>query len=148
MSKRRNTITKLNSILPVPIELENNDHTDAEHVSHVTDCLVGDYHIIGDNTASSYIVWTIKVIINDAAYSSIVLYRRYSEIELFRNKLVKRHPGERIPILPSKDSVSFMRLTMQASWLEDRRRGLQWFLTSILLNPRYQNEVRDFLLLS
>lgn len=142
--KRRNTITQLNSILPVPIELEN--HADDLDTSHVTDVLVGDYHLIGEN-ASSYVVWTIKVTINDSSYSSIVLYKRYSEIEELRLKLVSVYPRESIPLLPPKNAFSILRITMNETWLEERRRGLQWFLTSVLLNPRYQTEVREFLLL-
>ena len=94
-------------------------------------------------------MWTVKVTLNDSAYSSIVLYKRYSEVEEFRKKLVKKHPKEKnIPRLPPKDSLSVLRLMSQESWLEVRRRGLQWFLSNVLLNPVFVEEVKEFILTS
>lgn len=140
--KNRNSVAQLNRLLPIPIELEN--HAGDNEISHVTNVLVGDHHIVGDT--SGYVVWTIKVTLNDSAFSSIILYKRYSDIEKFRTNLVQAHPRENIPNLPPKDAFSVLRMLKLENWLEERRRGLQWFLTSILLNPRYLEEIKDFLL--
>jgi hypothetical protein len=141
--KRQDTITRINNVLPAPIELEN--HMDDKGVAHVTDVLVGDPIEVGDD-AASYTVWTIRVTINHSTHSPLVLYKRYSEIEAFRNKLCAAHPTERIPMLPPKNTFSILRITMLPAWLEERRRGLQWFLTNVLLDPANQADVRDFLL--
>lgn len=152
-SKRRNTLTQLNRVLPVPITLDNVDNVQYNQSSHITDVLVGDYHIIGGEKesggGSAYVVWSIRIILNDSMYSSILLYKRYSDIEKFRNKLVYQFPrASDIPQLPSKDSFSIQRMFLAGQWLEARRKGLQWFMTSVLLNPKYQKSdlVTEFIL--
>lgn len=151
------TITQLNRVLPVPIELDNHivDSNLYTNSSHITDVLVGDYHIIGGEKESgggqSYVVWSIRIILDDATYSSIILYKRYSDIEKFRNKLINQFPDNNgdIPNLPPKDNFSLQRMLLAGQWLESRRKGLQWFMTNILLNPKYQKSstVTDFILL-
>ena len=149
-STHRNSLTQLNKLLPVPIYLEDETNS-SEHFnssSHITDVLVGDYHIIQGEGGLSYVVWSIRIVVNDSVYSSMVIYKRYSDIERFRESLVKNYPKAEIPLLPPKDSFSFQRLVMSDYWLENRRRGLQWFMTNVLLNPRYQHSpvITDFIL--
>lgn len=148
---RRNSVVRLNKVLPVPIHLEDRNYS-AEHFnasSHVTDVLVGDHHIIQGEGGLSYVVWSVRVIVNDSLHSSIVIYKRYSDIQKFRARLVKHHPHIDIPVLPPKDTFSFLRLMMASSWLEHRRKGLQWFMTNVLLNPKFQHSpvVTEFILL-
>lgn len=151
--KRRNTLTQLNSVLPVPITLDDVDNAQYNESSHITDVLVGDYHIIGGEKESGggspYVVWSIRIILNDSMYSSILLYKRYSDIERFRNKLVQQFPrATDIPQLPPKDNFSLQRMLLAGQWLETRRKGLQWFMTSVLLNPKYRKSdvVTEFIL--
>lgn len=148
--RRRNTITQLNKVLPVPIELESAslENNDLSKTCHITDVLVGDYHIIQGENGTKYLVWAIRVIINDASFSSIVVYRRYSDIERFRASLVRQFPKEDIPPLPPKDLFNIQRVLMADQWLEVRRKGLQWFMTNALLNPKFQKNrtVTDFIL--
>ncbi|QEL61210.1 hypothetical protein SBP28_003250 [Candidozyma auris] len=39
----------------------------------------------------------------------------------------------------SAPHFSLSRMWFSDSWLESRRRGLQWFMTYVLLNPKYQH---------
>lgn len=140
MSNHRNSLSQLNKLLPVPITLEDRTsiHT-FDQSSHITDVLVGDYHIIEGEGGKPYIVWSIKVIINELNHSSIVIYKRYRDIEAFRNNLVEYHKSIEIPKLPGKDNFKLQRFVWSSHWLEKRRKGLQWFMTNVLLNPKLQH---------
>ncbi|EGV65977.1 PX domain-containing protein YPT35 [Yamadazyma tenuis ATCC 10573] len=144
------SLSQLNKVLPVPISLE--DRTpDSSHFlenSHITDVLVGDYHIISGDGGRPYIVWVIRIIINGSTHNSICIYKRYTDIERFRQMLVKQHKDVDIPDLPVKDSMSLQRMMWSSNWLETRRKGLQWFMTNVLLNPKLQhsNVVTEFVL--
>lgn len=139
--QRRESLSYLNNVAPVPIELD--DDGEAQHRydenSHITDVFVGDHLEVAGEGAPLYTVWAIRIVINEAAHSLILLYKRYSDIEKFRELLVQTFPGEEVPQLPPKDSFSLSRLWMSEQWLETRRRGLQWFMTSVLLNPKFQH---------
>lgn len=148
-NSHRNSVTQLNKLLPVPIQLE--DGSNSEHFStssHITDVLVGDYHIVQGEGGVSYVVWSIRIIVNDSVYSSNVIYKRYSDIERFRQVLVKHFPKVDIPPLPPKDNFSIQRMVFSDNWLENRRKGLQWFMTNVLLNPKLQHSsvIMDFIL--
>lgn len=136
----------LQRVLPVPIELDAPAALN-EHAT-VTDVLVGDHHVIqGDTGGGSYVVWAIRVILNGLTHSLITLYKRYSDLEKFRNELVQVF-GD-VPPLPPKDSISWARVALLPQWLEHRRKGVQWFLSNVLLDPKYATNslVREFILL-
>ncbi|EGW32234.1 uncharacterized protein SPAPADRAFT_61315 [Spathaspora passalidarum NRRL Y-27907] len=145
---KSNSISRLNEVLPVPIELHNGEdlehHDPTETNTHVTDVLVGEHHLIQGTAGKSYMVWAIKITLNDMDYSSIIKYKRYNEIVEFRSRLVDyfRHDDTssnvRIPGLPPRDSFSFDRILLANHWLEERRKGLQWFMTNVLLDPVIQ----------
>ncbi|KAI5967921.1 YPT35 [Candida margitis] len=160
--KKSNSVTQLNNVLPIPIELNSGEDLQTHqrnHQSHITDVRVGEHHLVQGNTTSSvsssqpqkYIVWQIKITINDLGYSSIVIYKRYRELLQLYNDLQQYYKGQSdivIPRFPPKDSFSFERLVMSRNWLEDRRKGLQWFLSSVLLDPVLQKGpvVKQFVL--
>ncbi|KAI5964106.1 YPT35 [Candida pseudojiufengensis] len=177
--QRSNTLTKLNNILPAPIELNNGESLEnhkANHKAHITDVRIGDYHQIKGDYGLSYIVWQIKITINDLDFSSIILYKRYNDLLNFYNELKQKYNNRPqnnnriindlendiddiidinnnnlniiIPNLPPKDSLSFDRFIVSKNWLEERRKGLQWFLSSVLLDPILQNDpiVKKFVL--
>lgn len=141
---------QLNAVVPVPIELTANatGHEHVLEVSHITDVLIGDHHVISGDGAGQYIVWLVRVVVDDAPHSPIVLYKRYRHIEKLRDRLVAEFPRDEFPQLPPKDNFSVLRLWLRDLWLEHRRKGLQWFLTSVLLNPKYQHSsvVNEFVL--
>lgn len=141
----------LKPVAPVPISLVEGalDHSHFNASSHITDVLVGDYHYIsGDGLSALYVTWSIRVVVDDAFHSLILLYRRYSDIERLRLRLVAEFPAESIPTLPPKDTFSVQRMCGLDLWLEQRRNGLQWFLTNVLLNPKYQHHqiITEFVL--
>ena len=154
--KKANSVTQLNNILPIPIALNSGEDLQTlkhNHQSHITDVRVAGHHLVqgnarngATNTSSSstngqYIVWQIKITINDLDYSSIVLYKRYLELLQFYYDLEQYYKAQNdivIPKPPPKDSFSFERLVMSNNWLEERKKGLQWFLSSVLLDPVLQ----------
>lgn len=161
--KKSSSVTQLNNVLPIPIELNAGEDLQTHqhnHQSHITDVRVGEHHLVQGNTTATnsstsgqgqYIVWQVKITINDLDYSSIVLYKRYLELLQLYNDLRQYYKGQQdivIPKPPPKNSFSFERLVMSSSWLEDRRKGLQWFLSSVLLDPVLQNGpiVKQFVL--
>lgn len=142
MRQRGESLSHLNTVAPVPIELSDAtaaSESNFNESSKITDVLVGDYHIISGESVPQYVVWAIRIVVNGASHSLIVLYKRYSDIEKFRALLVEAFPKDQIPPLPPKDVFSLLRLWFTDSWLESRRRGLQWFMTNVLLHPKYQH---------
>lgn len=156
-------MSQLNNALPIPIEMNSGEDLvthQRNHESHITDVRVGEHYLVrGSTTTTSssssstgqYIAWQIKISINDLDYSSIVLYKRYLEILQLYYDLQLYYKGDSeivIPQPPPKDSFKFERLVMSSSWLEDRRNGLQWFLSSVLLDPILQKGpiVKQFIL--
>ena len=167
MTRRKSySVSRLNNALPIPIEMNSGEDLQTHqhnHQSHITDVRVGEHYLVrGSTTTTSsysssssstgqYIAWQIKITINDLEYSSIVLYRRYLEIIQLYYDLQLYYKGDSeivIPQPPPKDSFKFERLVMSSSWLEDRRNGLQWFLSSVLLDPVLQKGpvVKQFIL--
>lgn len=141
MSKQNHDFAGLSAIAPIPIQIVDGavGHEHFSETSHITDVLVGDYHVIQGEGSGLYMVWSIRIVVDEAPYSLILLYKRYSDIEAFRLKLVKEYPKDNFPLLPAKDSFSVLRIWLLELWLEARRKGLQWFLTNVLLNPKYQH---------
>lgn len=145
---KRDSLSYLNTVAPVPIQLTDGDNSQFTELSRITDVLVGDHHEISGDSAGLYVVWSIRIVLNDAPYSLIVLYKRYSDIERFRAKLVKQYPNNDIPPLPPKDNFSMMRMWLLELWLDTRRKGLQWFMSYVMLNPQYQHSplITEFVL--
>ncbi|CAK9441685.1 uncharacterized protein LODBEIA_P55530 [Lodderomyces beijingensis] len=149
--------SQLNEILPVPIELNEGETIEAHthnHTSHITDVLVSSYHSVESphHQSQSYIVWQITITVNDLDFSSIKLYKRYSEIYQLYLDLKQVYgdgsAGVKVPAPPPKDIWSLERVYMSKRWLEERRKGLQWFLSSVLLDPVMQRSsvVKSFVL--
>lgn len=137
---RQNSLSRLNQALPVPIVLSNEeDLPQSYNFSHISNVFVGDHHVIQGEVGKPYIVWTVKITINESNFSSITLYKRYSDFFEFRKKIIHATGDANIPPLPPKDDFSLDRWIWSANWLEERKKGLQWFLSNILLNPKYQH---------
>ncbi|RKP31416.1 hypothetical protein METBISCDRAFT_26636 [Metschnikowia bicuspidata] len=104
--------------------------------------------VSGDGFSALYVVWTIRIVVDDAIHSLILIYKRYRDIYRFREQLVKEFPTDHIPVLPPKDIFSLGRIHGLQLWLESRRKGLQWFMANVLLNPKYQHHqaITDFVL--
>lgn len=79
-----------------------------------------------------------------ATRSVITIRKRYSEFYTLRERLWYAYPRQRhgIPELPPKSVVSKFR----EAFLEARRRGLEFFLLTVLLNPVFASSpiVKDF----
>lgn len=143
--------SKLKPVAPVPISLVEGAlaHSHLSASSHITDVIVGEYHYVsGEGLSALYVVWSIRIVVDEALHSLMLVYKRYSDMVLLRLRLLKEFPSEDIPLLPPRDTLSLPRLLGLDLWLDNRRRGLQWFLTNVLLNPKYQHSqvITDFVL--
>jgi len=98
----------------------------------------------GDSKARrgpGYVVWLCTIELQDTAAAPIKVRRRYSDFVALRSQLCIAFPHHgrlNIPVLPPKSYVSKFR----TPFLEKRRRGLEYFLASIVLNPQlYTHQV-------
>lgn len=80
----------------------------------------------------------------NGVHQVITIRRRYSEFYTLRERLWYAYPRQRhgIPELPPKSVVSKFR----EGFLENRRRGLEFFLLTVLLNPVFARSpiVKEF----
>lgn len=150
MPRPTQNASELSLVAPIPIQLTDGaiGHTHFGTNSHITDVLVGESHLVLGDSSGLYMVWPIRIVVDEASHSLIFLYKRYSDIYAFREKVVKEFPDDDIPEMPPKDSFSMARLWQLGLWLENRRKGIQWFLSNVLLNPKYQHSkvINDFVL--
>ena len=121
--------------------VEDDDEEEDNHASWAKSVSVTDPRVIrtsGDAKARmgpGYVVWLCRIEPQVAAAAPIEVYRRYSEFEGLREELCMAIPQlaqRTIPRLPPKSLVSRFR----GPFLERRRKGLEFFLASILLNPQ------------
>lgn len=131
---------ELQQVNPDPIQLIDNRSTPVPEAGEVwaSDVHVDDYSLIqGSTKAGAYVVWTIHIDAvsnrSDGAGGVITIRKRYSEFDVFREQLRYAFPDRRneIPDLPPKSVVSKFR----TGFLEARRKGLEYFLLCVLLNP-------------
>lgn len=111
-----------------------------EHVPEGTvavwaaDVNLPEYNIVaGDSKAGAYVSWTIVV---ETKYGGrIILRKRFSEIFDMREALKKEFPQHRmeIPALPAKSMFQHFNKT----FLQSRRRGLEYFFQCVFLNPLF-----------
>lgn len=147
-------IDQLNMIDPNPIQII--DNTSAEDpapgdVLSVRNVYIDSYSLIEGNyndKTGAYVIWNIHLELqmpNTNAVSTVKIHKRYSQIERFRTALVHRFPSriKQLPALPPKSFISKFR----NSFLDKRKKGLEYFLVSVFLNPFFlQKEHNDILL--
>ncbi|KAI5798931.1 Phox homologous domain-containing protein [Geopyxis carbonaria] len=133
---------------PMAITLEDHTVSPSENSSGLwaRSAHVVDYAIVsGSRTrAGAYVAWNCHIETFEGARFTI--RKRYSEFFLLREQLKSTFPKSLtyLPVLPPKSVVSKFR----PKFLETRRQGLSYFLSSILLNPEFAGSplVKDFLL--
>ncbi|KAK9371239.1 Phox homologous domain-containing protein [Lipomyces kononenkoae] len=124
----------LTPVDPIPITLVDRsmDDGDVNCQMWARSAWVGDYSIIaGTGKAGAYVTWLCVV---DTVEGRTIRFRkRYSEFCELQNALADEFPSLRaaIPGLPPKSIISKFR----PAFLEERRRGLEYFLACIVLNP-------------
>lgn len=155
---------ELQQVNPDPIRIIDNTQrpvSDSSKGVWAHDVHIDDYSMIqGNRKAGAYVVWTVRI---DAVIppqtaaggdhssssnngsnsddspcpgpgkSQITIRRRYREFDTLRTQLRYAFPDRKneIPDLPPKSVVSKFR----AAFLENRRKGLEYFLLCVLLNP-------------
>lgn len=137
----------LNQVPPEPIELI--DHTTDDFSTSNTwakDVHIDEHNVIqGNNRAGAYVVWVINIDTFGVAGGSIQICKRFSEFVTFRQELTRDFPNHanEVPPLPPKSIV----LRFKPKFLEQRRRGLQYFLLCVLLNPTFSSStvVKSFI---
>lgn len=125
-----------------PIRLVDDDETETSDKSipsiYIKDVCVRGYSIVSGERGCGFDTWTLYIYYHNCV-TPIIKYRRYTEFERLRRRLQQELADKTIPRLPPKDLLSAGRLWKRPQWYEERRRGLQWFISNILLNPRLQN---------
>lgn len=141
----------ISTMIRYPIELKDKDGFNSSNSQpvniYIRDVSVSDHSFVEGEAGCSFVVWRILVYYHDCI-TPIIKYKRYSQFKLFYESLLKEYGGgQTIPSLPSKDVFSAGRLWKLPIWFEERKRGLQWFLSNVLLNPRLQilTQVQRFL---
>ncbi|KAK9459866.1 Phox homologous domain-containing protein [Lipomyces oligophaga] len=131
---------------PVPIAMV--DHSMDDDASSgkmwARSAWVGDFSIVsGATKASTYVSWLC--VIETVERRTIKFRKRYSEFVALQTALCKEYPLLRaaIPGLPPKSIISKFR----PAFLEERRRGLEFFLACIILNPVFTGSqvVKEFI---
>jgi hypothetical protein len=131
---------KLQYVPPVPIQLHDEDTTHKE--TWASDVHIGDCTVVTGSNGSQFAVWTISI--HTTAGGTIKLLKRYSEMDSLRRDLVRTFPDHvsEIPRLPPKKVIG----NLNNKFLMQRRRGLEYFVNCVLLNPDLGNSeiVRKF----
>ncbi|KAK9486740.1 hypothetical protein V1527DRAFT_500772 [Lipomyces starkeyi] len=155
----------LTPVDPIPITLVDHsmDDGDVNGQMWARSAWVGDYSIVaGAGKAGAYVTWLCVIETVEGRtirfrkrwvsilYDCLMLYLmapkfRYSEFCKLQNALSGEFPMLRaaIPGLPPKSIISKFR----PAFLEERRRGLEYFLACIVLNPVFAGStvVKDFI---
>lgn len=97
---------------------------------------VPEYNIVaGDSKVGAYVSWTIVV---DTRYGGRMLLRkRFSEIYDMRELLLEEFPQHKLEIPPLPAKSIFQKFNKP--FLQSRRRGLEYFLTCVFLNPLFSS---------
>lgn len=131
---RDKPLEELPEVTPDPITLE--DHTCQENKLWAEAVEVSGYDIVGAERGvpqpGSYVSWLVTVRTRRGAV--IRVQRRYSEFDELRSLLAREFTQiNKIPELPSKSFVA----KFDSRFLEQRRRGLEYFLRCTLLDPTF-----------
>lgn len=130
----------------------------------VSDCII----ISGDDN-TKFAVWKITVRLEQSSKITksrkpvvsrqIHVYRRYSAFVQFRDELIRiirlKRPNSEIPVPPLPPGVpwydiwQYQEVNLEKGWLNKRRKGLEFFMNSVLLNKTIvdlcQGTIRTFL---
>ncbi|ODQ60198.1 hypothetical protein WICANDRAFT_13664, partial [Wickerhamomyces anomalus NRRL Y-366-8] len=101
-----------------------------------SDVRIGDCTIVtGSGAGQKFAVWSINIETSKGGH--IHLLKRYSEFDELRNKLVQSYPDHitEIPKLPPKKAFG----NLKNDFLVKRRKGLEFFISCVLLNPVLSN---------
>ncbi|KAK9249507.1 Phox homologous domain-containing protein [Lipomyces tetrasporus] len=136
----------LTPVDPMPITLVDHsmDDGDVNGQMWARSAWVGDYSIVaGTGKAGAYVTWLC--VIETVEGRTIRFRKRYSEFCQLQNAISDEFPLLRaaIPGLPPKSIISKFR----PAFLEERRRGLEYFMACIVLNPVFAGStvVKDFI---
>lgn len=162
-SRTRKMPQSIQFLAPEPINLVNNEPSSDEVTGsslHFKNITVGSCTIVNSQN-NKFSVWQLEVTLSPTGTSGagsphIRVYKRYTDFELFREKLLRSlTPALRpcVPQLPPKvswyESWHYGQANFKSSWLARRRAGLEYFLNQVLLNDKVLTEalpcVKEFL---
>lgn len=125
---------KLTLVAPAPIEMidhvDQDQDQDKNNKCWCRNVMIGEYTIITGMNKIRFVVWTICITTKD--HARIIIRKRYNEFVTLRQALVRDGLHQMIPQLPIKSAL----LNFDPQFLERRRNGLEFFLSSILLHPQ------------
>ncbi|ODQ67501.1 Phox-like protein [Nadsonia fulvescens var. elongata DSM 6958] len=102
--------------------------------SWASSILIEDYSVVsGSNKSAGYVTYAITIV--PLTGGQIKVNKRYREFYDLRKKLLMEFPNRRtqIPEIPPKRLIA----KFNPNFLEHRRKGLEYFLMCILLNPAF-----------
>ncbi|GMM37367.1 Ypt35 protein [Saccharomycopsis crataegensis] len=105
---------------------------------------IGDCTLVRGSGAYRYAVWTITI--ETSAGSKYTIYKRYSDFVNLRELLIRYFPRNKpeVPDLPQKRFFN----NLDNDFLQKRRMGLEYFLSSVMLNPVFSRSaiIKEFVL--
>lgn len=143
----------LHIVAPVPINIQDNTSSgmfaDSRRQNEgevwCKSCTLGDPIVIRGNNSGKYTVWTISFY--TLRGTKIIARRRYNDFVKFKDQLNSLYSqATYIPELPPK--TYFYQNRFGAHFLEKRRKSLEFWLNSVILNPKLSAtpEVKNFAL--
>ncbi|VEU21271.1 DEKNAAC102709 [Brettanomyces naardenensis] len=152
----RAALSILNTVPPVPISLHDNTESGSylgreedlvaeEGKVWCKNCTIGDPSIISGYNGGKYTLWTIELFTTRGTI--IKIRRRYNDFGRLRTKLADKYGGITY-ILEIPPGTYFYQDRFSPRFLEERRRALEYWLNSIVLNPALAStpEVKYFVL--
>ncbi|CDK25532.1 unnamed protein product [Kuraishia capsulata CBS 1993] len=135
------------NMAPLPITMMDHEEDDSSGIDsrslgdphpHVwcKNCSIGEPTVVSGNVGFSfgstkYVVYSIRL--ETVQGTKIVLRKRFSEFVKLREELLQIQ--QNVPSLPAKT----VGRQFDNSFIEHRRRGLEFFLTAVLLDPTLSN---------
>lgn len=120
----------------IPDQIQNNNGKPSTLKTWASDVRIGDCTIVtGSGAGQKFAVWSITIETTKGGHMH--MFKRYSEFVILRTKLITSFPDHvtEIPKLPPKKVFG----NLQNDFLVKRRRGLEFFISCVLLNPVLAN---------
>ncbi|GME68096.1 unnamed protein product [Ambrosiozyma monospora] len=133
----------LEILAPVPITLEDHSESGAHNDEHAStlfnngdiwcvNCFVGEPYTIEGTNGGKYTLWQIEL--DTVRGGRIRIRKRYSDFVKLRDQLMSKYGRQTVVMgLPPKTVVLQDRFNKM--FLEKRRKGLDYWLHSVVLNP-------------
>ncbi|GME84989.1 unnamed protein product [Ambrosiozyma monospora] len=133
----------LEILAPVPITLEDHSESGAHNDEHAStlfnngdiwcvNCFVGEPYSIEGTNGGKYTLWQIEL--DTVRGGRIRIRKRYNDFVRLREQLVRKYGRQTVVMRLPPKTVMFQD-RFNKVFLEKRRKGLDYWLHSVVLNP-------------